>query len=55
MRGATARACRKEVYGVDGSKRFREHRINTKTGVVIADEKRQEYQRAKGRKKWDTI
>lgn len=55
MNGKVARAHRREVYGVDGSKRFRELRINRKTGVVIADEKRQEYQRAKGRKKWDTI
>ena len=35
------------MYGVDGSKRFRERRINRKTSVVIADEKHQEWRKKK--------
>ena len=55
MSGRTARAYRKKVYGVDGSHLFRKYRRHNTTGAIVTDEKRQSYQREKGRKKWDTV
>jgi len=47
LRGTKAKRIRKQVYGPDGSPRFRKYIQNSKTGQIIADPKRDLYQKMK--------
>jgi hypothetical protein len=47
MRGAKAKKLRKMVYGKDFSPKHREYYKLTATGQIVADDKRQSYQKAK--------
>jgi len=47
MNGRLAKKIRKKVYGPNGATRERKYLMNSKTGQIIADKKRQLYQLAK--------
>lgn len=47
MRGKVAKLIRKVVYGDEFSFRYRQYRRFIRTGAVIADDKRQLYQKFK--------
>ena len=47
MNGKRARQIRKMVYGTDFSTRFRKYMRSKLNGAIVADEKRQRYQKIK--------